>query len=280
MLAKFLNAVYHPNRAVEVLNLITLLYRLGLTGHTDRIDEILKAETGTEPETIAGNIEKVMVDGLFVGYSMFGVDMEYDPQEISTQADLLEFLALWDSADGVSPESYPGVENIHELGMTNIDILTELFEMAGKNHDGRLLDWIERVSDSLILRIQESFTKKPLLSDEASTIPNSSLSDFRLFAVHYPDAQIVEYIKQGGAIGISFSTMVIKNDAWFDNISIDKLAIELVGMAMVSDMDREGMREQVAKLMEPVFGSTAQGQRALLEINRVFTKVLSNGNHQ
>jgi hypothetical protein len=101
-----------------------------------------------------------------------------------------------------------------------------------------------------------------------------------LFAVHYPDAQIVEYIKSGGAIGLSFNTLVVKNDAWFDNVSIDKLAIELVGMAMVSDMDRQDMRGQVAKLMEPVFGSTAQGQRALLEINRVFAKVLSNGNHQ
>lgn len=201
MLDKFLNTVYHPNRAVEILNLITLLFRLGLTGHTDRIDVILLAETGIEPETMAGNIEQVMVDGLFTAYSMYGVDIEYDPQEISTQADLLEFLALWDSHEGASPQTYPGIENISELGATNIDILTELFEMAGKNHDGRLLDWIERVSDSLITRIQESFTKKPVLADEMNTIPNGSLSDFRLFAVHYPEAQIVEYIKNGGAIG-------------------------------------------------------------------------------
>ena len=279
MLEQFLNSVYHPNRAVEVLHAITLLFRLGLTGYTDKIDEILMAETGTEPLVMAGHIEASVRDGLFTAYAQYGIDIEYDTAELSTIVDLLEFLAAWDTAEGVSPQSYPDELDIRELGRSNIDILIELFEMAGKNHDGHLIDWLDNVSDNLIARLEESFKKRPELLDEPSSISVTSLNDFRLFAVHFPESMVVKYIRSGGAVGLSISTMMIKNDHWLMGRSVNEMAIEIAGMALVSDMSRDTLREDLGKLVEPVLGSTVQGQVALKEINRVLTKVLNNGNH-
>lgn len=277
MLEQFLMAVYHPNRVVELVNAISLLRRFGMTGYTDRIDETLLAEQGTEPEVIAGNIERFMSEGIMAAYAQFGVEIEYDPGEISIQCDMLEFLICWDTAEGVSPASYPDHLEIRELGNSNEDILIELFDMAGKNHDERMIDWIMAVSDSLLRRIGESFTQKPSLVDEVESIPAAALSDFRVFAVHFPDTHIVKYVKMGGALGLSMSTLLIKHDEWFMGLPVDQMAVELAGMALTSDLRRDILREEVAKLMEPVLGSSAQGQRLLQGINKTLTKVLGNG---
>lgn len=278
MLEQFFNAVYHPNRTVELMHCINLLYRCGMTGHTDRIEHIIKGEQGLEPEVIAGNAEKMMIDGILAAYAQFGVEIEFEPNAISTTADLLEFLLTWDTAEGVSHLDYPEGIDIHELGNSNTDILIELFEMVGKNHDGHLIDWIVSVSPSLIKRLGESMESKPMLSDEESTIPGAALSDFRIFAAIYPESKVVDYVRNGAALGQSMNTLIVNNDKWFEALPVEKMAIEVSGMALMSDLSRETLREEVAKLMEPVLGSSQAGQRLLAEINKILTRVLGHGN--
>jgi hypothetical protein len=274
MLEQFLSHVYHPNRVVELMNTIQLLYRIGLTSYVDKIEEIMLAETGTEPEVMAGNIEASMVDGLLAGLTQYGVTINYDPGEIAVITDMLQFLAFWDTSDGSSPASFGELENIRELSDSNEDILIELFERSGNNHGDRLIDWIVTVSPSLINRLDESFKAKPVLSDEPSCIAVSSLNDFRLFAVHFPDSRAVEYIKGGGAIGLSLNTLLLANDDWFQVGNYKTTAIELVGLALMSDLPRENLKASMLAMIEPVIGSTLAGQNVIREVTTVFEKVL------
>lgn len=274
MLEEFLSQVYHPNRVVELVNTANLLYRIGLTNYTDRINQILQGEVGAEALTIAGNIETSIEAGVVAGFTQFGVDIEFDRSQIGVTTDFLQFLAFWDTYEGSSAESFPGLEDLTELGATNEDILIELFEMSGGNPDARLIDWIVSVSPSLIAKLQESFKEKPVVTDEPSTLPVSALHDFRLFAVHFPDAGVVSYVKMGGAIGISLSTLLLQNEELITTGSYKATAIELAGLALISDLPRDSLKEEFARMVEPVVGSTVSGQNVLREVNAIFSKVL------
>lgn len=275
MLEQFLSAVYHPNRVIELMNSINLLYRIGLTSFTDRIDEILNSEEGIETQAIAANIEGCLEDGLVAGFNQFGVVIEYDHTQISIITDFLQFLAFWETEEGCSPESFSDIEDVNELGMTAEDVLIELFELSGGNHNDRMIDWIISVSPSLITRLNESFTHRPALTDEPASISVSALNEFRVYAVHYPYSKVVSYVKMGGAIGLSLNTLLLENDEWFVNSTHAATAQELVGLALISDMEREGLKDTLIKLVEPIIGSTSAGQSVVKEINAVFTKVMS-----
>lgn len=275
MLEQFLNQVYHPNRVADLGYAANLLYRIGLTNYTDQIEQIIQGEVGIEAITIAGNIESTLEAAIVAAFTQFGVSIEYDRSEIGLITDLLQFLAFWDTAEGCSADSFNGLEEIHELGMTNEDVLIELFERSGGNHDNRLIDWVVSVSPNLITRIQESFDKRPVLSDEPTSLPVSALHDFRLFAVHFPDASVVSYVKTGGAIGLSISTLILEHEEWFMGGSYKTTAIELVGMALISDLSREDLEGSLAKMIEPILGSTLAGQNVVREIKTVFAKVLN-----
>lgn len=274
MLEEFLNNVYHPNRTVELVNAVNLLDRIGLTNYTDKINEILKGEVGIEALAIAGNIESSIESGIVAGFTQFGVNIDFDRSQIGVISDMLEFLASWETYEGSSPESFPELEDITELASTNEDILIELFEMSGGNPNDRLIDWVVEVSPSLISKIQESFTKKPEVTDEPSLLPVSALHDFRLFAVHFPDAGVVSYVKMGGAIGVSLSTLLLQNEELISSGNYKTTAIEMAGLALISDLERDTLQEEFAKLVEPVIGSTVSGQNVLKEVNAIFSKVL------
>lgn len=277
-LEKFFNAVYHPNRVVELMHGLNVLYRFGMTGYTDRIEHIVIGEQGLEAEVIAGNAEQMMVKGILEAYAKFGVEIEFEPGALTCTVDLLEFLIMWDTPEGVSPTFYPEGTDIRELGGSNEDILIELFEMAGKNHDGHLIDWILSVSDSLIARLEETFNKRPVVLNEDPNVATCALGDFRVFAALYPEAKVVTYVRDGAALGQSMNTLILNNDKWFQGASHDQMAIEVAGMALISNLDRDTLIQETAKLVEPVLGSTLAGQRIMAEINKILTKVIGHGN--
>jgi len=277
-LEKFFNAVYHPNRVVELMHAINLLYRFGMNGHTDRIEHIVLGEQGIEPEVIAGNAENMMIEGILAAYAQFGVEIEFEPSALSVTSDLLEFLVMWDTPEGVSPADYPEGTDVREMGASNEDILIELFESAGKNHDGHMIDWIVSVSDSLINKLDGTFKSEPILTLDEPKVASGALSDFRVFAALYPDAKVVAYVRDGAALGQSMNTLILNNDAWFQGIPPEEMAVEVAGMALISDLPRNDLIQETAHLIEPVLGSSLAGQRIMGVITKILTKVLGHGN--
>lgn len=276
MLERFIVAAFHPNRAVEILNTLGLFDKIGLSGYLYRINELVESEAGGEASVIAFNIDNLIGNGLTEALGNFGVSIEYSPNEISLVTDLLQFLALWDTAEGFNPSLLDNVEDLNELGATAEDILIELFEISGGNPDQRLIDWIMRVSPALIARIDDSIKRYRLQADESSGTSAEQLSQLKVFAAHYPDSKMVAYVRAGGALGVSVSTLILENEDMLLGLSDKDMAVELVAMAIISNLPRETLTQAFIELIEPVVGTSLKGQTIVREINTVFAKVLTH----
>ena len=277
MIEKYLSAFLHPNRVSLLVEVIETLSSLGLDDCGQTVETLIQSGSDHGDDGVLAAIASTVEVSLVAALTQFGVTVEYTEENALAQLDLLVFLANWGSPDGLGPESVAlDEDSIYELGGNSVDILVEFYSLC--SDDTALdIDWVLAVDRFLIDRLHETLTTAYQAEQEPVSIADSVLTPLKGFSSKYPNNPAVQYVRDGGRIGLPINQVVaVMEEHIKSNLPLGETAELMLGIGLISDTPRENLKDTLGAIIESAFGASGHTAQLLARFNGLYKDVFGN----
>ncbi len=278
MISAYLTNYMHPERVGTIVAAVETLSSYGFDSCGQTMEKEILSGSPQGVDGVISKVEEIIQIAIEGALTQFGVTIDYRDELIDEHMALLHFLYTWNTPEGHSALTIPiAGGHLRELGDTEVDILLELYSLADGVPERVYIDWVERVETYLINALEQQFAEEEDLDAEApAVITDAVLNPFRAFAAVYPESAAVHYIRNGGRIGLDYDTLIeqFEEDGQLA-IALDekRLAENLVGILLISSLDRKLGDQVLAETAELQYGSTEKARRVKVLCNQIMNKV-------
>lgn len=278
MISAYLSNYMHPERVGTIVAAVEALSSYGFDSCGQTMEREILSGSPQGLDGVISKVEEIIQLAIEGALTQFGVSIDYRDELIDDHMALLHFLYTWNTPEGHSAQTVPVMGgHLRELGDTEVDILLELYSLADGVPERVYIDWVERVETYLINALEQQFEDEANAETETPpVITDAVLNPFRAFAAVYPDSAAVHYIRNGGRIGLAFDTLInqFEEDGQLAIALDDKrLAENLVGILLISNLDRRMGDQALSEIAELQYGSTEKARRVKVLCNQIMNKV-------
>lgn len=278
MISAYLSNYMHPERVGTIVAAVEALSSYGFDSCGQTMEKEILSGSPQGVDGVISKVEEIIQVAIESALAQFGVSIDYRDELIDDHMAMLHFLYTWNTPEGHSAATIPVLGgHLRELGETEVDILLELYALADNVPERLYIDWVERVETYLINTLERQFEDEEAIETAVpASISDAVLNPFRAFAAQYPESAAVDYIRNGGKLGLDVDILIDQFDlAGHLDATLDekRVAENLVGILLISGLERGLFDQVLSETVERHFGSTERARRTKVLCNQLLNKV-------
>lgn len=269
---EFIGAFATPERTQVFRSAITLLFKLGNSNIEDALDQLLNEPDHGSEDAFLATADAILTGAVTATLSLFGVTVVPDTP-LKPCSDLLE--ALTRMEDWEEPGSLLAKASVDESPEA---VLCDLCEYVGCGDSSELIDQVERVSPSLIERLECVLKERIARASGPDAVAQRATRRVSIYLTMAKPPIFSQALREMLRMGQDFKKATDPYEEAISALKYEAAIPELVGFALASALPDEGLNEAIQQEAKGWWDDTVTAPSKIQNlIQMLLQEVLNHG---